>query len=391
MYVFSYILFPVLKYWDEDWASIPFLFERSAIPGAVFWAVVGLAALCFGYRLHLSIHVHRSKLLALALRKERLWELWIGTIVAAAVIPLWSVYLHGLEFLIFHRDEAFRGEGITLFLYGALVNYSSIFALLLFKFRKSVAVVIAQAVFVLLASFGSRGLLVVFLMSLGLVSFAGRVRMSATTSTRKRRIFGYAAIGVCLFLTFCLVFFRQSEGAQEITDTVAKRALANTFEEGEMFSLVREHYSNHLLYGQTLWDIRYILLPRQIFPNKPLIYGKGVFERDLGFMDIYPSADPLYGPSAVFGQLSELYANFGGPGIILGMAAWGWAYAFMEGFRREPLESAGFFLYLLFFFYQFWFFRHGLLGLVQGMIIPALLTPIFLKLAYARSSPWTSR
>ena len=55
--------------------------------------------------------------------------------------------VNGIDFLLFHRDEAFRGEGITVFLSSTLINYSSVFALLLFRFRKSKMVLAAQASF----------------------------------------------------------------------------------------------------------------------------------------------------------------------------------------------------------------------------------------------------
>jgi Kef-type K+ transport system membrane component KefB len=106
----------------------------------------------------------------------------------------------------------------------------------------------------------------------------------------------------------------------------------------------------------------------------------------LGLMDIYSPDDPLLGASSVFGQLSELYANFGGIGIVLGMFAWGVIYASIEKLRETARDSLAFFVYLQLFFCQLWFFRHGLLGMVQSMIIPVLLAPIFIKLAYARTS-----
>jgi len=383
MYVFSYLVFPSLKYFDEEWVSVPVLFERTVVPGAIFLALLGFLAFLFGYNTSSLAPIRSAKLTRSILRQERIWLLWLGTLSAAALIPLWAVRSYGIDFLLFHRDEAFRGEGITLFLSSTLINYSSVFALLLFKFRKSKLVLAAQAVFVLLSSFGSRGLLVVFLLGLGMMSFEGGRRRSMLKRSRLKPFTRYAAIGMCVFTTFGLVFLRQSE---DITVYAAKRALTNTFEEGEMFSLVRAQYSNHLLHGQTIWDIRYIFLPRQLFPNKPFIYGKAAFEQDLGLMDIYSPDDPLLGASSVFGQLSELYANFGGAGIVLGMFAWGSIYACIESFREAPVNSLSFFVYLQLFFYQLWFFRHGFLGMVQSLIIPLLLAPVFVKLAYARTS-----
>jgi len=383
MYIFSYLVFPSLKYFDEEWVSVSVLFDRTVVPVAIFMALVGFLAFQFGFKTGLLGPIRSGKLLLPALRRERLWLLWLGTMCAAALIPLWAVRSYGIDFLLFHREEAFRGEGITVFLSSALINYSSVFALLLFKFRKAKVVPAVQTVFVLLSSFGSRGLLVVFLLGLGMMSFAGEGRKSVLKRARLKPFLKYAVIGTCVLMTFGLVFLRQS---QDITVYAAKRALTNTFEEGEMFSLVRAQYSNHLLHGQTIWDIRYIFLPRQIFPKKPLIYGKASFEQDLGLMDIYSPDDPLLGASSVFGQLSELYANFGGIGIVLGMFAWGLIYASIERFRETPADSLAFFVYLQLFFYQLWFFRHGLLGVVQSMIIPVLLAPIFVRLAYARTS-----
>lgn len=383
MFVFSCIVFPMLKYLDEDWVGVPILFDRGLIAGAVWWALAGLVAFIYGYNTHSRRPTHPPKLSTLRLRQERLWRMWVGTLLVAAIIPLWAVRSYGIDFLLFHRDEAFRGQGITAFLSFTLINYSSIFALLLFKVRKAKLVLVVQAVFVLLSSFGSRGLLVIFLLGVGLMSFEGVEVKPRLRRFRLKPLLKVAAVATCIVLTFGLVFLRQSE---DVTAFAAKRALTNTFEEGEMFSLVRAQYSKHLLYGQSIWDIRYVLFPRQFFPNKPFIYGKATFEQDLGLVDIYSPDDPLLGGSSVFGQLSELYANFGGLGILLGMLAWGHVYAWIDKLRQTPITSLAFFLYLQMYFYQLWFFRHGLLGLVQSMIIPAFLAPIFVKLAYARMS-----
>jgi len=381
MFVFSCIVFPILKYLDENWVGVPILFDRRLIAVAVWWALAGLIAFLYGYNTHSRRPTHSPKLSTPRLRRERLWRMWVGTLLVAAIIPLWAVRSYGLDFLLFHREEAFRGQGVTAFLSFSLINYSSIFALLLFKVRKAKLVLVVQGVFVLLCSFGSRGLLVVFLLGVGLMSFEGVEVEPRLRRFRLKPLLKGAAVAICIVLTFGLVFLRQSE---DVTALAARQALTNTFEEGEMFSLVRAQYSRHLLYGKSIWDIRYILFPRQLFPNKPFIYGKAVFEQDLGLLDIYSPDDPLLGGSSVFGQLSELYANFGGLGILLGMFAWGHIYASIDKLRQRPVDSLAFFVYLQMYFYQFWFFRHGLLGLVQSMIIPALLAPIFVKLAYAR-------
>jgi len=383
MFVFSCIVFPILKYFDEEWVGVPVLFERTFVPVAVFWALAGLIAFLYGYGRYHRGAIPNPGLFRLRLRQQRLRRLWLGTLLTASIIPLWALRAYGIEYLLFHRDEAFRGQGITAFLCYTLINYSSIFALLLFKVGRSRLVLAVQAVFVLLSSFGSRGLLIIFLLGLGLIGLQGPAVKSKLKRHRLKLLLKAAAVAACIFLTFGLVFVRQS---QDLTAFTAKRALTNTFEEGEMFSLVRAQYSNHLLHGQTIWDIRCIFFPRQLFPNKPFIYGKARFEEDLGLTEIYNPTDPLLGTSSVFGQLSELYANFGGLGILVGMFLWGHLYAWIDKLRKTPFDSLAFFVYLQVYFYQFWFFRHGFLGIVQSMIIPVLLAPIFVRLAYTRAS-----
>lgn len=383
-YIISYLILPIVKYFDPEWVMIPTLFDPTIIPTTVFWATIGLLVFLLGYRMNFRKALKLKYISSISLRRGRLWTMWIATVIATILMTVKLLYDFGLDELLYHREVVFNGLGITLYLYLTLVTYSAVFSLLLFKFGRSTAIIVVEAILLLTTSFGARGLLVCYLLAVALLVSQRPGRRSILALLKST--FKYAVIGLLVILSFGLVLIRSSE---DLAASAARRAIEGTFEEGEMFSLVYAHYSGHLLNGQTIWDTRYIFLPRQILPylprqivpDKPEIYGSAVLQRDVELMSVYGKTNLS---SASFGLLSELYANFGHLGMILGMYCWGWFYAFVERIRTTPADSVGLFVYLTLYIYQFWPFRHGFIGLVQILVVPVLVAPILLKLAYVK-------
>ena len=389
-YAISYFLLPLAAYVDEAWAGTPTLFERSQVPGGVLLAAVGLLAFLHGYKFNcwnaftMQFSTPRPEYLSrITARRDRLWIMWIITASGLLAILVYFYLQYSDALFSYQGAELWRGQGVTVNVYITLSTFSSVLALLLFKLCRSKVIIPIQAVLLLVAGGGSRGQLGCFLVAFAVTSGHGVVLSSRAAF---KTLFRYVALGLVLVLLgLALVFVRSSASTNAYN---VRRAVLATFGEGQMFALVRSYYADHLLYGQTIADIRYVFLPRQIFPDKPWTYGKARFEEALGL-------DRLYGEnnhsSSTFGMLSELYANFGVFGIILGMVCWGWFYAFLERLRKTPAESLGFFVYLNLCMFQFWPFRHGLLGLVQVLTVPTLFAPIILQITYMKQTAETAR
>jgi len=391
-YAVSYFLIPLAGYWDAKWVGTPLLlYDPSQIPLGMFWAAVGLLAFLHGYKLNcweawgmqFSSTPRLNYLSSITVRKDRLWIMWI--ITASGLLVMWvTFYLEYRDKLLGYQSaEIFRGQGITVNAYITVSTFSSVLALLLFKLCRSKVIIPIQAVLLLVVGSGSRGQLACFLLALGITSGHGvvlRYRLALKAAFR------YVVLGsVLIVMGFALVFMRSSSAANAYN---GRRVFLGTFGEGQMFAVIRSYYADHLLYGQTIWDIRYIFIPRQLFPDKPLIYGKARFEEALGLDRVYGGNSHA---SSTFGMLSELYANFGSLGVIIGMVCWGWFYAFLDRLRKTSVESLGFFIYLNLCMLQFWPFRHGLLGLVQVLTVPTLLAPIVVKITYMKRRPEKAR
>jgi hypothetical protein len=64
--------------------------------------------------------------------------------------------------------------------------------------------------------------------------------------------------------------------------------------------------------GQTIWDAIIAVIPRAIWPDKPVIAGSGSLVSD------YTGIDFAYGTSVGIGPVLEFYINFGTPGVVVG-------------------------------------------------------------------------
>lgn len=373
-YVASYILLPATKYFYPDWVGVPQLFNREAVPSAVAWAIIGLAAFGIGYWISGRFR-RRRRPSTFVVCRSRLRMLWLLALAGLGTIVWFILNSYGIDTLIHHRESSFRGDGITLFSYIAMCVISSVLALLMVALRKSILVGLIQLTILTVVGFGSRGLVVTFLLAWVLVS--GR----QTLKEFWRRWRKYLIVAMLVAATLGLVLAREQE---TIRPETIIRGLVNSFEEGELFVAVHDHYRDRLLNGETILDIRYVFMPRQMFPDKPFVWGKARLEEDLSLLSIYHSDNPLYGASSVFGQLSELFANFGHLGIVAGMLLWGYVYGLVERLRNAPVDSITWFVYLAVYLLQFWVFRHGVLGLAQSLSVPAVIAPFFIAVGYGR-------
>jgi hypothetical protein len=69
--------------------------------------------------------------------------------------------------------------------------------------------------------------------------------------------------------------------------------------------------------GDTLWDALLALIPRAIWPDKPITAGSG------NLASRYTGIDFASGTSVGVGQVMEFYLNFGTPGVVIGFMIMG--------------------------------------------------------------------
>jgi len=81
--------------------------------------------------------------------------------------------------------------------------------------------------------------------------------------------------------------------------------------------------------GETLWDALLALIPRAIWPEKPITAGSG------NLVSRYTGIDFAEGTSVGVGQVMEFYLNFGTPGVVIGFIVMG---VFVTAFDWQAAE-----------------------------------------------------
>ena len=104
------------------------------------------------------------------------------------------------------------------------------------------------------------------------------------------------------------------------------------------------HETDGYARGDTLWDALLALIPRAIWPDKPMSAGSG----DL--VNRYTDIRFAPGTSVGVGQVLEFYANFGTTGVVLGFALMGLVITVLDLQAAERLAHSdlqGFVLWFL--------------------------------------------
>jgi len=96
--------------------------------------------------------------------------------------------------------------------------------------------------------------------------------------------------------------------------------------------------------GDTLWDALLALIPRAIWPDKPIEAGSG------NLVSHYTGIDFAAGTSVGVGQVLEFYLNFGTPGVVIGFIIMGVVVTALDWQAAERLARSdlhGFVLWFL--------------------------------------------
>jgi hypothetical protein len=84
------------------------------------------------------------------------------------------------------------------------------------------------------------------------------------------------------------------------------------------------------LYGRSLWDGVLALVPRALWPEKPVFAGGMDIDREMTGLDL--SENSSWG----VGQVMEFHINFGIPGVVVGFLAFGWLLGLLD---RKAAEA----------------------------------------------------
>jgi len=96
--------------------------------------------------------------------------------------------------------------------------------------------------------------------------------------------------------------------------------------------------------GDTLWDALLALIPRALWPEKPITAGSG------NLVSRYTGIDFASGTSVGVGQVMEFYLNFGTPGVLIGFIIMGvlvTAFDWQAAERLARNDLRGFVLWFL--------------------------------------------
>jgi hypothetical protein len=88
------------------------------------------------------------------------------------------------------------------------------------------------------------------------------------------------------------------------------------------------------LNGKSVWDGFLSLVPRALWPDKPITGGSGTIVADITGLQL--SEDTSWG----VGNVLEFYINFGLPGVVVGFLALGWLLGTLD-FRAAVAERRG--------------------------------------------------
>ncbi|MGH7949462.1 MAG: hypothetical protein ACREQF_09580, partial [Candidatus Binataceae bacterium] len=105
-----------------------------------------------------------------------------------------------------------------------------------------------------------------------------------------------------------------------------------------IFAEVLRDTPEHVPYwnGETYRPLLFKIVPRLIYPDKPLDVSGGIFGHRYGFVSRRNNWTVINLP-----QMVELYANFGGIGLILGMIAIGVMYRILFAMLVHPAMGFG--------------------------------------------------
>jgi hypothetical protein len=90
------------------------------------------------------------------------------------------------------------------------------------------------------------------------------------------------------------------------------------------------------LHGRSLWDGFLAIVPRLIWPNKPIFAGSSDLIREMTGIIVNP------GTTFGVGQVMELYINFGIPSLVIGFLLFGFVFGWVDKRAAIALKAGDF-------------------------------------------------
>ena len=90
------------------------------------------------------------------------------------------------------------------------------------------------------------------------------------------------------------------------------------------------------LHGISVWEGIQAMVPRALWPGKPIFAGTSAFIRKFTYFEV------LEGASFGVGQVMEFYINFAETGVIVGFLLFGFAYGWIDSMAAAALRSHDF-------------------------------------------------
>ena len=92
----------------------------------------------------------------------------------------------------------------------------------------------------------------------------------------------------------------------------------------------------NFLHGRSVWEGLQALVPRVLWPGKPIFAGSSELIREM--TDFVVNESTTYG----VGQVMELYVNFGVPSLVVGFLLFGFAYGWVDRNAAAALQGGEF-------------------------------------------------
>ena len=125
------------------------------------------------------------------------------------------------------------------------------------------------------------------------------------------------------------------------------RAIDRRLNQNWLVGLAIERLENNQVsftYGASFGAMLVALIPRAVWPDKPVVGGGGNLVQEVTGIDF------AEGTSVGAGQVLEFYLNFGVYGVLAGFALWGWLLGYFDRRVADSLyqgDQAGFILWFL--------------------------------------------
>src|SRR5262249_54238189 len=133
--------------------------------------------------------------------------------------------------------------------------------------------------------------------------------------------------------------------------------------------------------GDTLWEALLALVPRVVWPDKPIVAGSG------NLVTTYTGISFSEGTSVGIGQVMEFYVNFGDIGVILGFLIMGTIITIMDWSAYQSLKQGDWERFVFWYLPGLSFLQVGgsLVGVTAGAASAAVLSLLLRRLGMHRT------